>query len=495
MGAIPTKATPENTKAFLSRYPSQPSKVLGQTGLWCSSFGFGSYRIHEKFPGHREALRTALQKGCNLIDTSSNYGDGAAESLIGDVLQDLIKQKIIDRSEVILVSKGGYLQGSALQFAMDLEKKKKGYQEVVKVQDTCWHCIHPDFLESQIEQSLKRLGLEQLDIYLLHNPEYFLKMHTDPHEYLKRIQKAFEFLETEVEKGRIQYYGVSSNTFPENLNSSTRTSLKELIELAESIKEDHHFKVIQFPFNLFEPNALVEKQENDQTLLERAEAKKMGVLINRPLNALANDKLIRLSDFPKRGEEKALEKNMELRKNEAVSAEAQLVAYLQSNRSEEHEEPIAINLAHFLGQSLSQVEDLIQWKEILSHQIIPKLIRFFQDQQHLVHQTPLLMDYQKKMDDFLQSITEWFETKAHMRSENLKQLIDLKAPEVQKEEALTRKLFSLYLSVPGIHCILLGMRNKFYVEDAFQLDESRIDKKRVKETFEAVSDLIENSGN
>jgi hypothetical protein len=36
------------------------------------------------------------------------------------------------------------------------------------------HCIHPDFLDDQIGRSLDRLGLDALDGYLLHNPEYYL---------------------------------------------------------------------------------------------------------------------------------------------------------------------------------------------------------------------------------------------------------------------------------------------------------------------------------
>lgn len=38
----------------------------------------------------------------------------------------------------------------------------------------CWHCIHPDFLADQWTRSAERLGLETIDIYLLHNPVHFL---------------------------------------------------------------------------------------------------------------------------------------------------------------------------------------------------------------------------------------------------------------------------------------------------------------------------------
>jgi aryl-alcohol dehydrogenase-like predicted oxidoreductase len=38
--------------------------------------GFGCYRVDDETPGHREALVAALDAGCTLIDTSTNYTDG-----------------------------------------------------------------------------------------------------------------------------------------------------------------------------------------------------------------------------------------------------------------------------------------------------------------------------------------------------------------------------------------------------------------------------------
>jgi diketogulonate reductase-like aldo/keto reductase len=66
-----------------------------------------------------------------------------------------------------------------------------------------------------------RMRVEKVDVYLLHNPEYFF---TDASKrcfardaerpvLLPRIQRAFSHLEDEVRRGRIGFYGVSSNTF------------------------------------------------------------------------------------------------------------------------------------------------------------------------------------------------------------------------------------------------------------------------------------------
>ncbi|EMO27039.1 oxidoreductase, aldo/keto reductase domain protein [Leptospira interrogans serovar Bataviae str. HAI135] len=79
-------------------------------------------------------------------------------------------------------------------------------------------------MEDQLEYSLKRLGLETVDVFLLHNPEYFLmdrEKHNVPKEkavkqYYERIKNSFRFLEQKRKEGKILYYGISSNTFPEN---------------------------------------------------------------------------------------------------------------------------------------------------------------------------------------------------------------------------------------------------------------------------------------
>jgi hypothetical protein len=62
----------------------------------------------------------------------------------------------------------------------------------------------------------------------------------------------------------------------------------------------NNFKVIQFPLNLYERGAVLNKNQHGdtETLLELAGKKQFGVLVNRPLNALGETGLTRLADFP-----------------------------------------------------------------------------------------------------------------------------------------------------------------------------------------------------
>ncbi|MFI5201033.1 MAG: aldo/keto reductase, partial [Candidatus Kapaibacterium sp.] len=85
---LPGKATPEATAAIGARNPDWAGsyKMLGRTGLVCSSAGFGSYRVHRSVQVHRAALAKAIRMGVNIIDTSSNYAGGNSERMIGEVL-------------------------------------------------------------------------------------------------------------------------------------------------------------------------------------------------------------------------------------------------------------------------------------------------------------------------------------------------------------------------------------------------------------------------
>ena len=91
----------------------------------------------------------------------------SSETCIGNVLA---RHR---REEVIVVSKVGYVQGQALAMARAREQGGAAFPEMVKYTDGCWHCIHPQFLADQFDRSLGRLRVEKVDVYLLHNPEYF----------------------------------------------------------------------------------------------------------------------------------------------------------------------------------------------------------------------------------------------------------------------------------------------------------------------------------
>ena len=65
-------------------------------------------------------------------------------------LQKSIDDNKLNRESVVIVSKGGYVQGRNWEDAQEREQNGKPYPELVGVSEGLAHCIHPEFLEDQI---------------------------------------------------------------------------------------------------------------------------------------------------------------------------------------------------------------------------------------------------------------------------------------------------------------------------------------------------------
>jgi aryl-alcohol dehydrogenase-like predicted oxidoreductase len=308
---MPVSASIEGTGRFARQaidggMPAGAYRPLGRTGLVTSTLGFGTYRVDARVSEHAAALDRALSAGINLIDTSTNYMDGLSEACIGNVLAGR------RRDEIIVVSKVGYVQGRALALSEDRERRGEAFPEMVKYADGCWHCIHPGFIADQLGRSLERLNLEKVDVYLLHNPEYFfpdaLRRRGDVplkdlrDEFYDRIRRAFAHLEEEVRRGRIGCYGVSSNNFVVSEDDPEATSLERMWTIAGDVASDHHFSVAQLPANLFESGAMLTPNCGAWTMtpLQFAREHDLAILVNRPLNAIYGGRMIRLADTPMR---------------------------------------------------------------------------------------------------------------------------------------------------------------------------------------------------
>ena len=151
-------------------------RALGRTGLQVSDVGFGAMTIGGEIFGTTDdqeslrALHRALDLGMNFIDTADAYGRGHSEELLAQVLKTR-------RNEVVLATKGGN------QFTV-----RQGVRN-----------FDPDYITSALENSLKRLQIETIDLYQLHNP---------PPEVMRKGE-IFERLDRCKREGKIRYYGVS----------------------------------------------------------------------------------------------------------------------------------------------------------------------------------------------------------------------------------------------------------------------------------------------
>ena len=262
-------------------------KYLELDGL--SKIGIGTYRMSAQNPDHCKAFEYAMNSGCNLADTAVNYNQGKAEEMIGNWHHEN------PGKPCFIISKAGYVNIKDRSFLKKLQASKSTAVPLVARSGDIDHCIHPDYLQKKIRQSLRRLRRKWLDGFLLHNPEYFLLANPDIEYktvFYDRIKQAFAFLEECVHKGIIRYYGISSNTLA-LFNEPAAISLPQLINIAGEVDANNKFRLVQFPFN-FAENSALDAHYDGLNLLQLAHAHNLVVFSNRPLNLHAANSFIRL---------------------------------------------------------------------------------------------------------------------------------------------------------------------------------------------------------
>lgn len=493
-------ATVEGTKKYTSGYSEIKSKVLGKTGFTVSICGFGGYRIDNGVSQHKNALELALTSGINLVDTSSNYSDGGSETLVGKVINKLVSENKIDTENIVVVSKGGYIQGANLKLAVEREQSGKPFTEVVKCGQDLWHCISPDFLENQITLSLQRLNLKKIDVYLLHNPEYFLtySIISDSdrreREFYRRIKSAFIHLEKEVDNGRIAYYGISSNTFAERQSKQNFVSLERIIETANEISDRNHFAVVQFPMNLIESGGMniLNQQNQTRTFLDTAAENNLGVLVNRPLNAINKNKLIRLADYPvteDRNEKEIFYLIDDLNKQENLIIE-KYINFIGLSTSEKKNLIDCISVSNILKTNYKKFDDPGRFREIKTTYLIPRanfaineIGKNYSNDENILR---TLRNYAVTTNILLDSIFSNLAKDKNKENLIFHKVIDKFANIEQQKLSLSQKAILLINSVPQVTITLVGMKSINYVEDV---------KKSIKSEYvEKYSDYWHNNG-
>lgn len=190
---------------------------LGRSGIEVSALGLGCWAmggriLQDGLPhgfGHTEdersarGIRRALDLGVTLFDTADIYGCGHSERLLG---QTVGKR----RSEVLIATKFGHLY--------DEDRREVGGTDG-----------SPAYVRWACEASLRRLGTEYIDLYLLHVNDY----------PLERAPETREALEGLVAEGKIRWYGWSTDD-PDR---------------ARIFAEGPHCVAIQQDLNRFEGNA------------------------------------------------------------------------------------------------------------------------------------------------------------------------------------------------------------------------------------------------
>jgi aryl-alcohol dehydrogenase-like predicted oxidoreductase len=246
------------TQSYANRFPVYQATAFYRRVLdWTvSSLGIGTYlgtADGASDGAYTEALVTAGENGINFFDSAINYRNQHSERCIGAALRRL------GRDEIVVCTKAGFLTAGATP-------------DTLRPEDVVGraHCVAPDFLRDQIERSRTNLGVDTIDVFYVHNPEFQLGFVTRE-AFEDRIHAAFSMLEELVAQGRIRYYGAATW---DGFRKKGALSLTRMAEIAAEVGgAGHHFRFIQFPFNLDMVEAFVDRPEN---VLESAQ--RLGII-------------------------------------------------------------------------------------------------------------------------------------------------------------------------------------------------------------------------
>jgi len=410
---------------------------LGRTGIAVSAVGFGGYRVDLTTPAHLAALRLALARGINLVDTASSYREGASERLIGAALTE------VEAGAVTVVTKVG------------------GGME-------------PGRIDIELAGSLGRLGRPRVEVYLLDSPEAFvsaLRRRRDPRplrvlrEILyERLGHAFAELERLRAAGRIGWYGVSSDGLSAPVEHPAALSLERLLALAQHAGGARHgFAVVEVPLNLLESGAAL-GAGGAGSLLEQARAHDLGVLTNRPLNALHRGELARLADPVPRAGHTSLEDGLAF------------VAALEREWRSEHAPALGAEAASWfswsdeLGRAFraGAIHGLPHLCELEERGVWPAVAEALADAPGAAawggrYRTALqaLLD---ALHDAVVARTR--EAYAPLRAALTAALPGWPSADSERLPPLSQVALRTVLDTPGVSCVLLGARRPAYVEDA-----------------------------
>ena len=257
-------ASPPGTARFQRRFADRFADDFFRPfagELAASSLGIGTYLGEcddADDASYAAAIRAALQRGINVIDSSINYRCQRSERVVGETLRAAIADGLVKRDEVIICTKGGYvpLDGAPPRSRDDyLEYLQRTFVDpgIVAPEDIVGggHALSPSFIAHQIKASQANLGLRTLDVYYLHNPEQQLDS-VQPARLRTILRRAFALLEERVESVDIGCYGCATwNGLRTPPDTRGHLDLSELVGIARDVGGDnHHFRVVQLPINL-----------------------------------------------------------------------------------------------------------------------------------------------------------------------------------------------------------------------------------------------------
>ena len=170
---------------------------LAVLGLGCWPFGGGKYWGGQDQKDVNDVVKAAVDLGINYFDTAEAYNDGESERSLGLAIQGVPRDKMVIGTKISPSN------------------------------------TRPDVLAAHCEQSLKRLGTDYIDLYMVHWPitPKAIAHFTDEKIAAPSVEEAFATLRKLKKEGKIRYIGVSNfapNKLKEALDTETEIVINEL---------------------------------------------------------------------------------------------------------------------------------------------------------------------------------------------------------------------------------------------------------------------------
>ncbi|MEV7689847.1 L-glyceraldehyde 3-phosphate reductase [Streptomyces bungoensis] len=221
--------------AHPDRYADLPYRRTGRSGLKLPALSLGlwhNFGPDRPVETQRAILRRAFDLGVTHFDLANNYGPppGAAESALGDALRADFAPY---RDELVISTKAGYLMWPGPYGEWGSRK----------------------YVLSSLDQSLKRMGLDYVDIFYSHRP--------DPDTPLEETMGA---LHSAVQQGKALYVGVSNYSAEQ-----TREAARILADLGT-------------PLLIHQPRySMLDRRPEDEGLLDALDELQVGSIVFSPL--------------------------------------------------------------------------------------------------------------------------------------------------------------------------------------------------------------------
>ena len=251
---------------------------------------FGTHRLNFEDKQSAKMIEFALMSGCTTIVNSSLENYDKYDEIIGELLKQNKKLK------PMVISKGGMLNSSDKKgFIKSLGIEASEEKKYFPFEKYPLFSLDKKLLNFQINNSLKRMKRETLDVFIIQYPEqYLIKNILSEEAFYQKINELILFLEDKVKNKKIKEYGFSFSCL--SMEGKNKFNFEKLIELSKKGRKENHFKWIEFPLNLIERKAL-EKGSEGKSLVEIAKNNNLKTLSFRPLSALPSNNFLRLATY------------------------------------------------------------------------------------------------------------------------------------------------------------------------------------------------------